>query len=134
MSTYRIGEVVKKVNLSADTLRYYEKIGLLPPVARNTAGVRIYDDQDLSRLGFIRRAQAMNFSLAEIGQLLEMRASPQNARNEVRELTHQKLLEVEKNLGELGTLRNELQLLINLCQGTQDGCPILEGIGKKVQP
>ncbi len=133
MSTYRISEVSRKINLSADTLRYYEKIGLLPPVSRNSAGIRVYDDQDLSRLGFIRRAQTMNFSLAEIGQLLEMRTSPQNARNEVRELTQRKLLEVEKNLGELGTLRDELQLLVNLCQGSEEGCPILEGIAQKEQ-
>ena len=114
MSAYRISVVAKKVSLSADTLRYYEKIGLLPPVTRNPAGVRLYDDQDLSRLGFIRRAQTMNFSLAEIGQLLEMRESPQSARDEVRELTLQKLQAVEKNLGDLSALRNELQLLINL--------------------
>lgn len=130
MSTYRISEVAGKFQMSADALRYYEKIRLLPPISRNAAGVRIYDDQDLSRLAFIRRAQTMNFSLAEIAQLLEMRASPQTARDEVRKLTHRKLLEIEENLGELATLRNELQLLINLCQGTKDGCPILDKIGQ----
>ncbi|MEK7758413.1 MAG: MerR family transcriptional regulator, partial [Pseudomonadota bacterium] len=54
------------LGLSADTLRYYEKIGLLQRISRNTAGVRYYSEQDISRLRFIQRAQKMNFSLAEI--------------------------------------------------------------------
>ena len=125
---YRISDVSRLLGISADTLRYYEKIGLLPAVQRSAGGVRIYRDKDLSRLRFIRRAQAMNFSLAEIGDLLQMREDPQHARDEVRELTRRKLAEVERQLGELDTLRRELQLLVNLCRGTADGCPIIEGI------
>ena len=128
MSEYRIGQAAKALNLSVDTLRYYEKRGLLPPVARNAARVRIYDDKDLSRLRFIRRAQRMNFSLNEIEQLLQMREDPQRARDDVRELTHQKLQEIERELVDLTTLRNELSLLTSLCQAAEDGCPILEGI------
>ena len=114
--------------MSADTLRYYEKIRLFPPDARNTSGVRVYDDQDVSRLNFIRRAQRMNFTLAEIGKLLEMREDPQNARTDVRALTQKKLQEVEEQLDELKTLRGEMRLLINLCRGAADGCPIIEEI------
>ena len=125
---YRISDVSRLLGISADTLRYYEKIGLLPAVQRSAGGVRIYRDKDLSRLRFIRRAQAMNFSLAEIGDLLQMREDPQHARDEVRELTRRKLAEVERQLGELDTLRRELQLLVNLCRGSEDGCPIIEGI------
>ncbi len=120
--------MTKLTGLSADTLRYYEKIGLLPAIARNSAGVRLYVDKDASRLGFIKRAQRMNFSLAEIAQLLEMRDGPGKVRNEVRALTQQKLLQVEEQLEELSTLRNEMRLLINLCQGAVDGCPIIEDI------
>ena len=125
---YRIGEVSRLTGLSVDTLRYYEKIGLLPAVARTASGVRLYDDQDLSRLRFIRRAQKMNFSLEEIGMLLKMRADPRHARDEVRELTAHKLAEVERSLEELTLLRNELTLLLNLCRGSEAGCPIIEGI------
>ena len=128
MSAYQIGELSKRIGMSADTLRYYEKIRLLPPVARNTSGVRVYDDQDVSRLNFIRRAQRMNFTLAEIGKLLEMREDPQNARTDVRALMQKKLQEVEEQLEELNTLRNEMRLLINLCRGAEDGCPIIEDI------
>ena len=124
----QIGLVSERLGISKDTLRYYEKIGLLPRVARNTSGRRIYDTRDISRLRFIRRAQRMKFSLAEIGQLLEMRDDPQNVRVEVRALTQGKLIEVEEHINELTTLRNEMQLLINLCAGAEDGCPIIEDI------
>ena len=128
--TYKIGEVTKLLSLSADTLRYYEKIKLLPRVGRNASGVREYDDKDISRLKFIQRAQKMNFSLAEIADLLKMRENPQQVRNEVRQLTADKLSEVDAHLESLTTLRNELQLLLNLCQGSEDGCPIIDGLDK----
>ena len=125
---YKIGDISASTGLSADTLRYYEKIKLLPPISRNTGGVRQYSDRDLSRLRFIQRAQKMNFSLAEIGKLLKMREDPQHARDEIRSLTAHKLDEIESHLEELTTLRNELQLLLNLCRGSVDGCPIIEEI------
>ncbi len=127
-TSYRIGEVTGLTNLSADTLRYYEKIGLLPPVQRTASGLRVYDERDLSRLRFIQRSQKMNFSLHEIGTLLDMREDPQHARDEVRQLTLHKLSDVEQRLQELTTLRTELQLLVNLCQGSEQGCPIIESI------
>jgi DNA-binding transcriptional MerR regulator len=111
MSDYRIGELSRHLGLSADTLRYYEKIRLLPPVARNSSGLRVYDDKDKSRLKFIRRAQRMNFTLAEIGLLLEMRENPQKARSEARALMQKKLQEVEAQVEELVTLRTEMRLL-----------------------
>ena len=128
MTTYRISEVTEQIGLSADTLRYYEKIALLPKISRNASGIREYDEKDISRLRFIQRAQKMNFSLAEIGDLLKMRENPQKVKNEIRQLTANKLLEVESHLESLTTLRNELQLLMNLCQGSEEGCPIIEGL------
>jgi DNA-binding transcriptional MerR regulator len=122
----RIGEAVAVLGISADTLRYYEKIKLLPRVKRNNVGVRLYSDKDLSRLRFIKRAQKMGFSLGEIGQLLEFRENPQKAKPKVRELAHQKLTEIDEHLSELSTLRDELRLLTNLCGTNPDGCPILD--------
>lgn len=127
-ASYRISEIGQLLGLSADTLRYYEKIGLLKNVARSSGGARVYSSRDLSRLRFIRRAQSMNFSLAEIGNLLEMREDPQHARDDIRLITRNKLVEVEAQLKELKTLRNELKLLVDLCRGDADGCPIIEGI------
>lgn len=131
MKSYHIGKVTKILGVSADTLRYYEKIGLLPPISRTDSGIRDYDDRDLSRLKFIKRAQKMRFSLKEIAELLNMREDPQHARDEVRILTRNKLTEVEEHLDDLQFLRNELQLLLNLCIASEDGCPIIESIDQE---
>jgi len=128
MNGYRIGQITEILGLSPDTLRYYEKLGLLSRVARSSSGLRIYNDRDISQLRFIQRAQQMNFSLAEIGILLKMRENPQNARKNVRLLTAHKLAEVENRMKDLETLRKELQLLLNLCETSEDGCPIIAGI------
>ena len=128
MSQYRIGAITARLGLSADTLRYYEKIGLLPGVLRDESGTRLYNDKDISRLKFIQRAQKMDFTLAEIADLLKMREDPQRARKGVRELTATKLEAVQARLKEITTLRNELRLLLNLCQASADGCPIIENI------
>lgn len=128
MKTHQIGDVTKLLGISADTLRYYEKISLLPAIGRTDSGIRAYNERDLSRLRFIRRAQKMQFSLREIAELLDMREDPQHARDEVRILTQRKLNEVEEHLDDLQFLRNELQLLLNLCAASEDGCPIIESI------
>jgi len=133
MSDYRIGDISKQLGLTADTLRYYEKIGLLQNIHRTASGTRIYNDKNISRLKFIQRAQKMNFTLAEIKDLLQMREDPQHARAEVRELSHRKLAEIEIHLQDLTTLRNELTLLVNLCTGSENGCPIIEGIEEGVK-
>ncbi len=125
---YKIGEVSKITDLSVDTLRYYEKYGLLTKVGRNDAGVRSYDEHNISTLRFIKRAQRMNFTLAEIKDLLHMRRDPQHARHEVRRLTQQKLEVIENHLEELATLKNELTLLLNLCHSSENGCPIIDEI------
>ena len=124
----QIGEVTKRLNVSADTLRYYEKIHLLPSISRGPSGLRNYSEKDVSRLKFIKRAQRMGFSLAEIGRLLDFRQAPQQAKPEVRRLAGEKLADIEDHLRELTTLRDELQLLVNLCASSQDGCAIIEGL------
>ncbi len=129
--TYKISDIAEQTELSADTLRYYEKIGLLKKVSRAPSGVRLYSDQDLSRLRFIQRAKTMNFSLDEIAKLLQMRENPGRAKKSVRQLTQDKLVEVEVHLMSLTTLQKELTLLINLCTGSSEGCPIIDDINRK---
>ena len=97
-NSLRIGDIARTLGLSVDTLRYYEKIGLLPRVGRNESGIRAYCERDISRLRFIQRAQKMGFSLAEISMLLTMRENPQRAREHVRTLTAAKLEEVDARL------------------------------------
>lgn len=123
---HKISDAAELTGISVDTLRYYEKIGLLCNIFRTESGIRLYSDKDISRINFIKRAQRMNFSLDEIKDLLAMRTDPQRACMEVRQLTAGKLRDIEARLEELTTLRNELQLLLNLCQASADGCPIIE--------
>ncbi|TAN02452.1 MAG: MerR family transcriptional regulator [Rhodanobacteraceae bacterium] len=125
MSSCRIGEAAQHVGMSADTLRYYERIGLMRRALRDGGGRRAYTDAELERLRFIKRAQAMDFKLAEIRQLLELRDHPPSARVEARRLAHDKLAEVIERLRTLRHLRDELRLLLNLCLGAEQ-CPILE--------
>ncbi len=131
MSSHRIGEAAQRAGMSPDTLRYYERIGLMRRALRDNGGRRAYTDAELERLRFIKRAQAMDFKLAEIKQLLELRDHPPSARDEARRLTRDKLAEVIERLRTLRHLRDELRLLLNLC-ATDENCPILEL--KTVQP
>lgn len=127
---HRIGEVIRALDISADTLRYYEKIGLLPAVHRNN-GIRFYGPKDLSRIHFIKRAQKIGFSLEEISQLLNFRENPQKAQPQVRQLANEKLVDVRHRLAEITRLQDELTLLLNLCGASPDGCPILDTLGRE---
>ena len=128
---YQIGQITQKLNITADTLRYYEKINLLPAISRTASGLRQYNDADISRIKFIKRAQRMKFSLDEIAGLLDFRKSPITAQPKVRQMANEKLQVVATHIQELTTLKNELQLLVNLCTGDKDHCPILNGIEEK---
>lgn len=127
MSDLRIGEVAKKLELSIDTLRYYEKEGLITLVQRNHSGIRYYNAQALSQIRFIMRAQRVGFSLKEIAALQIMRKDPSKARNEIRALTVSKLQEVDVRLQEMEYLKRELQLLVNICTNKND-CGILNSL------
>ena len=123
----RIGDVARALGISTDTLRYYEKIGLMPRAAKR-GGTRYYDAAALSRLRFIRRAQTFKFSLAEIEALLALRQKPANAKPEARALAAKKLEHLRHALAEMTVLQRELALLLNLCEQTACGCAIIEGI------
>ena len=120
-----IREASERTGLSADTLRYYERIGLLSRVARNPGGQRRYGNADIARLGFVKRAQAMDFSLDEIGQLLALRDQDGDVRADVRALTEVKLIQIEQRIETLTQLRDELHELVDACHHSESGCPII---------
>lgn len=122
-----IGDVARMLDTSADTLRYYEKIRLMPRPARDAGGRRSYSDKDIERLRFARNAQALGFSLADIRQLVKLRDAPHRARPEVRRIAELKCREVEDQIQALQHIHGELSLLLNMCQGPgrRDDCPIL---------
>ncbi len=128
MIAYPIGEVTRRLGMSADTLRFYEKIGMLPRVTRNGSGVRRYERADLARLKFIQRARLMNFSLDEIRNLLQFRSDPSGSKAQVRELTRRKLDDISARVDALQALHRELDLLMDSCTGSGKSCPIIDGI------
>ncbi|MEX2515688.1 MAG: heavy metal-responsive transcriptional regulator [Gammaproteobacteria bacterium] len=128
MSAISIGEAARRTGLSVDTLRYYEKIQLMPCLARDSGGRRRYSERDLSQLRFIQRAQRCDFSLTEIGELLKLRRAPEASRPQVQQLTEQKLEDIKTRLEDLERLQHELELLLNLCRGSDKGCPIIESL------
>lgn len=125
--TANIGEAAERLHSSPDTLRYYEKIGLVHPT-RTPSGHRVFDRTDLDRLRFIQRAQAVGFSLAEIDQLLKLRSDPVRCSESVRELASSKVEELGGKLEALRHMHDELTLLLGLCSGDSDDCPILDSL------
>jgi DNA-binding transcriptional MerR regulator len=127
----KIGEVSIELDVSIDTLRYYEKIDLLGQVPRSDSGVRYYDEALIARIRFIRHAQRMGFSLDAIRELLVFRDQPSNVKPQVREMIKQKLVELDRQIQDLSQLRDELQALTTACEGSRDNdCPILKEFEK----
>lgn len=121
----RIREAAQHVGLSADTLRYYEKINLVPRPTRASGGQRAYGEKDLARLRFVTRAQAIGFTLQEIKQLLRFREDPRKCSKAVRALAQEKRDSLLVQFREIERMQSELTLLLNLCAGGEN-CPILE--------
>jgi len=129
-----IRQAGQETGLSHDTLRYYERIGLLGAVTRNSGGQRRYTTADISRLRFVKRAQAMDFSLEEIGQLLALREQPGDVRSDVRRMTETKLAAIEQRIESLTRLRDELAQLISACRTSNAGCPIIARMDSRHAP
>ena len=97
----QIGQLAQQAGVAIDTVRYYERQGLLPPPQRRASGYRQYDNQDISRLRFIRRAKDLGFTLQEIQELLQLSGSRNADRAEVRALAQRRLADIEHKLREL---------------------------------
>ncbi len=113
---YKIGEVSELLNIKIDTLRFYEKINLLTNIHRSTSGVRLYTENDLKKIRFIKRARASNFALDEIKQLLNIFKSPDNTSPLISDFAQNKLKQIDEQLNEILKLKTELLLIVDLCQ------------------
>ena len=115
---YRIGELAKACGVKADTLRFYEKNGLISPGIRNESGYRLYSEQDKRRLEFIIRAKSVGFSLADIGELLDLDTNKAKVTcQEVKAVADTKLAQVEQKIIELTRFRDNLRELSNALGG-----------------
>lgn len=129
MNSIGIGALAKRGGVRIDTVRYYERSGLLAPKSRLASGYRRYGEVELARLRFIRRAQALGFSLKEVRELLALSGRRDVAR--VKRAAQRKLTDVEKRITELQRVRSGLADLIAACpgHGRAADCPILNALG-----
>jgi MerR family copper efflux transcriptional regulator len=129
MESIGIGTLAKRAGVGIDTIRYYERSGLLDPKERLASGYRRYSELEVSRLRFIRRAQALGFTLKEVRELLALSAQRDVGR--VKRTAQAKLADVEKRIAELQRVRKGLSTLIAACpgHGRAADCPILQALG-----
>ncbi|GAA4858444.1 heavy metal-responsive transcriptional regulator [Saccharopolyspora cebuensis] len=104
----RIGELAGTAGVNPKTVRYYESIGLLPPVQRTSAGYRVYHQADVDRLSFIKAAQRLGMRLDQIAEVLALREADQQPCGYVRSVLHQHVTEIDDRIAELQRLRRQL--------------------------
>ena len=134
----RIGQVADATGLSIDTIRFYEKQGLLRRSPRTEGGFRLFGNEDIEALKFVRKAQELGFSLNEIRELLILRAEHVPACSHVKELLEQKVSAVEQKIEELKRLHATLTRALRKCRrglkttaaGHGECCPVLEEISR----
>ena len=133
----KISELSDKTGLSAHTLRYYEKHGLIHASTRSEAGYRFYSEADVRRVQFVKTARNAGFSLDDIGQLLSIRVDKQShSCQEVTDITRKKLNEVNAKLVELVSMQQTLELLLASCCGGPENathCSIMEALDAGLQ-
>lgn len=127
MRGYTIGTMAAACAVRRDTIRYYERFGLMPRPERTTSGYRIYGDQDVERVNFIKTAQSLGFTLTEIGSLLSIRGSASASAADVARLTEEKIQTLTAKLRQLRDIKKALVQLVEDCpiNVPVSDCPII---------
>lgn len=129
MSRLTIGDLAKRTSTKVETIRYYERIGLLPVPPRTEGNYRAYDNDQLGRLSFIRRARDLGFSIDQVRDLLDLADQRDRSCDAVDVIAGQHLAEIERKIADLVALRDELADVIGRCQhGTVADCRIIEAL------
>lgn len=124
----QIGEIAKLADVNIQTIRFYERRKLIRPAARRESGYRLYDENSLRQIRFIKEAQALGFSLAEIRTLLGLRVRSAKSCDSVKERAQQKLISVREKIESLQKMELALTKLIEECEHrtASDCCPFLK--------
>jgi Hg(II)-responsive transcriptional regulator len=136
MEQLKVGEIAKKIGVNVETLRFYEKIKIMPQPKRMESRYRIYDELDLKRLLFIKRAKELGFTLKEIKELLNIKIESTATCGDVKHLAEHKLTDIEERIKDLKSIKNVIVKLVNQCvceELSTDECPILEVIDPKTK-
>ena len=130
METLSIGQVARQAGVGVETVRFYEREGLLEEPPRRASGYRQYPEHVVQRIRFIKRAQQLGFSLKEILELLMLRVDGQTSCEEVKQHAEAKIAAVERKLIELQRMRQALLQVAALCtgHGPASECPMLEAL------
>ena len=123
-----IGKVAQRAQVTADSIRYYEREGLIKPAQKSESGYRLYTDEAIRRIAFIKQAQECGFSLAEIRELLELRSTDKACCDDIYRVSVQKKLQLEHKIKALSAMSQALTRLIDMCSHDRKSlaeCPIL---------
>jgi MerR family mercuric resistance operon transcriptional regulator len=126
------GQLAKAAGVNIETIRYYERRGLIPRPGRRESGYREYPEETVKRIRFIKHAKELGFSLKEIGDLLSLRVDPETPCSEVRQRAQMKLSDIENKIAVLRKMKKALKELTDACsgKGPASQCPILDAIEK----
>lgn len=132
VTTYKIGEVASRANVNKETVRYYEKRGLITKPDRRRSGYRIFTKEHVDQIKFIKRSQKLGFTLTEINELLDLRINKNERCEKVRQKASEKLSDINQKIEDLTTMSQILKQLIEDCktENTQDQCVILNTLEK----
>lgn len=130
MKALTIGKVAQRAGIGVETVRFYEREGLIEAPPRMESGYRQFDEEVVRRLQFIRRAKELGFTLNEIKELLSLKFDPDASCADVKERTEAKIADVEVKIRSLRQIRDALQRLAAACEGNGDSraCPILDAL------
>lgn len=128
--TLSIGKVAEKTGLGIETIRFYERKGLINEPVRKQSGYRQYVQEHVLQLMFIQQAKELGFSLNEIGELLSLRADSKSECGDVKQLARKKLDDIDIKIKMLNRMRRSLKKLVEQCpgQGSSKECPILDAL------
>jgi Cu(I)-responsive transcriptional regulator len=127
-----IGKAAKLSGLTVKTVRYYANIILVKPAQDRDTAYRDYSDEDIAKLQFIGKARQFNFNIEDCRVLMSLYEDKNRSSKEVKELTLEKISEIDKKLSELKNLRDQLSYLAKNCHGdNKPDCPILDALAKK---
>ncbi len=127
----RIGELARATDTKAETIRYYEREGILPAADRTDSNYRDYSEEHLAALTFVRRARKLGFSMAQVRELLALSDHDEKPCDNVDHLVQRQLAEVEQKLSDLTALRDELGQLLQACEADRIGeCRIVESLAR----
>lgn len=114
----RIGEVAQRAGIGVETVRFYERKGLIEEPPRSTSGYRQYPEDTVTKLRFIKRAKDLGFSLSEVNEMISLRLDPTASAGEIRSRAKAKIADIEEKLRDLQRVRAALQHLVRDCDGT----------------